>query len=308
MAQTTVHSAADAALGFMYQVLYALLALWRESDDDAKVLVEFLDDIMLVSKGETLLEQIKHNWSGKPKPLTVKSVPLWKTLKVWIDVLPHIEISKTRFILVSVADISSGSILEVLLDEKSDRKDLEQALRNEAQRVQQERVEAKASGTSPLPHAARAAACKAFLELGHNKRTRMIEKISLKPRQSNILCIEKELAHNLTVTAEHRDRVAQRLVEWWNRQVLYSMCDEREKAISRFEVVQRYMQTIAEIEQDKLTSPYATSNPPASYQPDSMINKQIALVDGTERELNRAIREEWRARATRSEWSTENPN
>lgn len=308
MAQATVHSAEDAALGFRFQNLYALLALWRETNDDATVFVETLDDVVLVSNGETLLEQLKHTLSPNPTALTVKSVSLWKTLKAWIDVLPQVEISQTRFNLVSVAEVSKGSILVKLLDEKSDRKDLEKELREEAQRVLSERAEAISSRKVTLPHADRAAGCKAFLKLEYDKRMRLIEKINLKPGQSNILCIEKKLADNLTgVAAEHRNRVAQKLIEWWDLQVLYSMCNKRKKAISRFEIVQKHMELIAEIKQDKLSTPFDTLDPPASYQPNSMIGKQIALVNGTEQELKRAIREEWRARETRSVWSTENP-
>ena len=308
MAQTTVHSAEDAALGFRFQSLYALLALWREANDDAMVFVETLDDVVLVSNGKTLLEQLKHTLSPKPSALTVKSVSWWKTLKAWIDVLPQVEISLTRFNLVSVAAVSKGSNLVALLDEKSDRKDLEKELREEAQRVLSERKAAISSGKTTLPHTKRAAGCEAFLELEYEKRMRLIEKISLKPGQSNILCIEKQLADSLTsVVVKQRNQVAQRLIEWWERQILYSMCSMREKAISRFEVVQKHTAIVTEIALDELPNPFATLDPPASYQPNSMIRKQIALVGGAEQELNRAIREEWRARETRSAWATENP-
>ena len=306
--ETSAHSAADAALGFRYQGLYALLGLWREADDDATVLIETLDDVVLVSNGETFLEQLKHSLSEKPAPISVKSVALWKTLKAWIDVLPQVEITLTRFNLVSVAEVQSGSVLEALLSDDSDRTELLAALKEEAERVHSERAEAKSSGKSSLPHADRAAGCEAFLKLHDDIRTKLIEKSHLKPGQVDITNIEKELANSLTgVTPEKRALVAQGLVEWWDRQVLYSMCNKRDKAISRFEVVQRHMEIIADIELDKLPNPFATVSPPTSHQPNSMIEKQIELVDGTERELNRAIREEWRARETRSAWSTENP-
>ena len=59
MNDSTSHSAADAALGFRYQGLYALLLLWREVDDDATIFIETLDDVVLVAAGQTLLEQLK---------------------------------------------------------------------------------------------------------------------------------------------------------------------------------------------------------------------------------------------------------
>lgn len=304
----SIHSAADAAIGFRYQGLYALLALWRQSSDDASILIENLDDVELVANGQTLLEQLKHTLSDKPAPLTLKSVSLWKTLRSWIDVLPHVEISQTKFNLVSVADVQANSELEALLVEQSDRSSLILALEEEAERVLKERAEAKSSGKAKLPHADRAAGCEAFLKLGEDVRAKLIAAARLKPGQADITNIEEELSNSLTaVPLAKRPLVAQRLVEWWDRQVLYSMCDKREKAIFRFEIVQRHSEIVADIELDKLPNPFETVHPPASHRPDSMIEKQISLVDGTPSELSRAIREEWRARKTRSTWSTENP-
>ncbi|MCR9256696.1 MAG: hypothetical protein NXI16_11450 [Alphaproteobacteria bacterium] len=309
MEETSAHSASDAALGFRYQGLHALLMLWREVDDDAAIYIETLDDVVLTASGATFLEQLKHTLVEKPSPLTLKSVSLWKTLRAWIDVLPEIDMARTRFNLVSVANIQAGSLLEALLDEDSDRSDLIIALNEEAERVQRERADAKSSGKPTLPHAERVAGCEAFLGLGADIKSKLISAARLKPGQPNVTTIEEELANDLkSVPAEKRPQVAKRLVEWWDRQVLYSMCNKREKAISRFEVVQRHSEIVADIELDRLPNPFETVNPPASYRPDSMIEKQISLVDGSSSELSRAIREEWRARETRSAWSTENPS
>lgn len=308
MNDPSVHSATDAALGFRYQGLYALLLLWRETDDEAAILIETLDDVVLVTTGQTFLEQLKHTLAEKPAPLTLKSVSLWKTLRAWIDILPQVDIAHTRFNLVTVADVQAGSVLEALLDEKSDKSALLLALKEEAERVQKERAEAKHAGKAKLPHADRATGCKAYLDIGDEIRSKLISATRLKPGQVDIIDIEEDLAKSLTsVPVVQRQLVAQRLVEWWDRQVLYSMCNKREKAISRFEVVQRHTEIVADIELDKLPNPFQAISPPASHKPNSMIAKQISLVDGTESELNRAIREEWRARKTRSAWSTENP-
>lgn len=282
--------------------------LWRETDDDAAVLMETLDDVVLVASGQTLLEQLKHTLAPNPSPLTLKSVSLWKTLRAWIEVLPKVDITRTRFKLISVANVQAGSVLEALLDDESDRSALLLALKEEAERVRKERAEAKSAGKAKLPHSERASGCDAFLELSSDIRSTLISAVRLKPGQVDIANIEEALAKSLTaVPAAKRPLVAERLVEWWDRQVLYSMCNKREKTISRFEIVQRHSEIVADIEFDKLPNPFETVRPPESHKPDSMIEKQILLVDGTQGELDRAIREEWRARETRSAWSTENP-
>lgn len=96
---STDHSAAGAALGFWYQSLYALLLLAGQSTDDAAVGIEQLDDIELTADGRTLLYQLKHSIGLAPPPVSVKSRSLWRTVKVWKDVMPQISLSETTFCL-----------------------------------------------------------------------------------------------------------------------------------------------------------------------------------------------------------------
>lgn len=301
------HSADDVALGFLYQGQYALLLLWRETDDDAVVYLETLDDVVVVANGGTLLEQLKHSLKVKPPPLTLASLQLWKTLKAWIDVLHELELSRTWLHLVTVADISDGSPLKALLDDQADREDLLQALDDEAARIGRERAEAAAANRR-LPHAERANACEAFLALPKDTRRRLLARVRIRPKQPNIAKIEDELAERLNmVTQDKRARVARQLVEWWGGQILDFLTRKRKGGISRFELVSRFMEIVSAIQSDELTSAFATAIQPSSYQFDSMIERQISLVGGSVDVLKRAVQQEWRAREERSRWSRENP-
>lgn len=302
------HSADDAALGFLYQGQYALMLLWGERDDDAVIYLETLDDVVLVANGDTLLEQLKHSLKAKPASLTIASLQLWKTLKAWIDVLHELDLTRTWLHLVAVADISAGSPLRALLDDGFDRKALLLALTEEAARVGHERAEAEAAGKKLLPHAERAAACEAFLKLPEETRTNLLARARIKPKQPNISQIEDLLVESLTtVVRDKRAQVARQILEWWNVQILDFLTKKRKVGISRFELVKRCMEIVSAIELDELTSVFATAPLPSSYQSDSMIERQIYLVGGGAIELQRAVREEWRAREERSRWSMENP-
>jgi hypothetical protein len=302
------HSADDAALGFLYQGQYALLLLWRDADDDATVWVETLDDVVLVSNGDTILEQLKHSLKIKPAPLTIASKNLWKTLKGWIDVLPNIDLSHTWLHLVAVSGIGSGSLLELLLKDDNDRDELLDALNQEAERVVQEREDAKAAKAKTLPHAERVAGCTAFLALDADKRTAILSRMRIKPNQSNITLIEDQLAADLTsILKKRRQPVARQLVEWWNGQILDLLTKKRDIGISRFELVKRFMEIVSAIELDELTSGFATSILPSSYKANSMLEQQITLVDGSKEVIRRAVQVEWRAREERSRWSNQNP-
>ncbi|RVG14927.1 ABC-three component system protein [Sinorhizobium meliloti] len=308
MDSTNAHSADASALGFLYQAQYALLRLWNELSDEAVIYLETLDDVVLEANGQTILEQLKHSLSTKPAALTVASINVWKTLKAWIDVLPDLDLPNTSLHLVTVADISPTSPLKALTNETEDRGDLLVALQEEAQRVLQERANARSEGITPLPHGPRAPGCEAFLNLSEDMQSQILSKIRIKPAQQNIRQIEEELANTLTsVLAKDQLHVAALMVEWWNRQIIHAHCGKRDKAIPRFELVKRHMEIVADIEHDSLVDYFATELPPDTYRSHPMVENQISLVGGTETWLQRAVTNEWRARESRSRWSTENP-
>ena len=64
------HSAIDAAVGYYYQGVYALLIL-LQAGDDAEVLLEEADDVVLEGTQKTL-HQLKHSLGADPRPLSVK--------------------------------------------------------------------------------------------------------------------------------------------------------------------------------------------------------------------------------------------
>ena len=106
---------------------------------------------------------------------------------------------------------------------------------------------------------------------------------------------------------DQRATVARRLVEWWDRQIVYSLCGERERVITRAELQSQISAIVADIEQGKLVPDFETVSHPEDYQPDGMLARQIGLVKGKPSDLEKAIREEWKAREQRARWVDGNP-
>ncbi|MCM2504455.1 hypothetical protein NDN16_12310 [Aureimonas altamirensis] len=304
---TKGHAAGAAWQGFYYQAFYALLLLLQQKADDAAVAVEQLDDVEVKIDGHTLLHQLKHSMAATPAPLSLKSVALWKTLKVWIDILPNITLAETSLHLVTVAPLAKDNGLEVLLTAGSDRAALLAALVAEATRVRTERLQA-VTAKAPAPHADRAAGCEAFLALSDATRANLLRSVVLKPDSLTLPEIEQAVATELILLPPaDRPAVAVRLMQWWDREIVYSLCGQRDVVISRAELQQKYSAIVAEIEQDVLTADFELSTPPADYQPDGMLARQIHLVNGLDADLTRAIREEWKAREQRGKWTNANP-
>lgn len=303
-----IHSAEDAALGFYYQTFSALLTLLTKGGDDSAVCVEGLDDVQLNSNGGSLLIQLKHSMSASPRTITLKSKSVWRTLKVWIDALQHIDISTTCFHLVAVGAINSKDPLASLLsDSTQDRSLLCDALVKESELVTKARSEAKKKGISPLPHEDRFLGCEALLALTPSTRLNLVRRITMKSGSVNIAGLEGlvcDCLHLLPIA--HRQAVSKRLIGWWDREVVYSLCGKRNRFIYYHELQKIISEFVADIVQDRLLPDFETTNPPEEYQPDGLLTKQIECVDGTQSDLIKAIREEWRAREQRSKWINDN--
>lgn len=300
------HSAVDAALGFYYQSLYGLLCIVKATDDDAAVCLERLDDVEILANGQPLLTQLKHSLSKKPAPVTISSVSLWKTLKAWADVLPKLSLMETRFQLVTVAPLAAESPLEPLLDATASRDKLREFLEAEAQRVVNEHSAAKVAGKKPPPHAKRVECCAAFLKLNSDVRQKLLSRVTIQPGASNIAAIPKDIAKELkNFPPDQRDAITQRLIEWWDLQVVHSFCGNRERVISVLEVQQQLSEIAGQIDRDELLADFMFVRPPDDHTPPSMIARQLQLVSCTKTEIQAAEMEEWRARSQRHKWINE---
>lgn len=296
------HSAQATVLGFYYQTLYALLLLLDQRTDDAAVSVERLDDVELNTNGQTLLAQLKHSIQSSPPEISIKSDAFWKTMKAWIDVLPQISLSETRFQLIAVGALAEESPLRQFQEDQPDLELLRNSLAAEARHVKDAREQAKAGG-EPVPYEKRAKGCEAFLALSDDDRNLFLSRIEIASGSMTVDEVEPAIASRLDfILPEHRGAVASRLVAWWDREILYSLCDKRERMIFREELQAQITLLVSEIVQDKLLPDFEDVGPPEDYQPDGMLTRQITLVEGLPADIKVAIREEWRARSQRSKW------
>lgn len=301
------HSAEAAALGFYFQTFFALLTLLTQDTDNAAVSIEQLDDVDLKVDGQTLLYQLKHSIAAPPPPITLRARALWRTLKVWVDNLPSLSLSETTLHLVTVAVIPSNSPLNALTSLETDKSDLVKALVAESQRVVDARTTAE-KAKKAVPYQDRIEGCEAFLALTETERLNLLRRALIVQDSPSIAEIEGRVAERLRILpVEQRPLVASQLLEWWDRQIVYSLCGMRDRVVLRTELQHQISSIVGDIEQGKLAADFETVNPPEDYQPDSMLARQIRLVEGKTSDLSKAIREEWKAREQRSKWLNRNP-
>jgi hypothetical protein len=301
------HDATAVAIAFRYQERRALFDLWETQDDDAAVAVEALDDIQLNLPGQTLIEQVKHSVQAVPPPITTSTLSLWKTLRIWCELLPKIDIANCRFVFVCTSPIEQSSSLNCLKVFGSDITVLLDDLDNEAERVRSEAAAAALSNKS-IPHKEKTPGVTAWLKLPQKNKRALLERVVIKSDSPNIDEQEDELAASLkSYPKAHRKKLASALFNWWDGEVLHSMQQKREKFIGYFEVTAQLSHLNAMLQNDQFFETFSSAQPPPIFGTDERLAKQCNLINATNTRIDRARTLEWQARSQRAVWADESP-
>lgn len=297
----TEHSAVDTALAYYYQGMYALVVLLENGVDDSSIVVEGDDDVELKGPDRSLY-QLKHSLAEKGPSISVKSVQLWKTLKVWIDANDP----DARLVLVTCAKIASNDPLEHL-DVSRGSGSIEvisDALLKEASRVTSERKIAEEKG-SPLPYSDKAPGIEAFLYLTEAQRKQLLLRCSVITRSPRITDVRERIASYFIgwVPPEIREIFLDQLLEWWDYRVCRSLMKELPQQIHRAEVYSKQIEILKSLESPLLPDSYSSRSPddPLAEMGPNMAF-QIDLVRGGQERKKRAAIVWWRARNQRELW------
>ncbi|WP_051718508.1 dsDNA nuclease domain-containing protein [Hymenobacter sp. IS2118] len=123
---STPFAAGPQALGYLYQIQYALLTLLKADDDEANsIVIEGLDDVELNGASFFELQQLKHHIGTKRQAtLSNTSADLWKSIRVWSEGLKEKRWDplQTKLTLITTAKAVKGSIAYKLRDSLTERK------------------------------------------------------------------------------------------------------------------------------------------------------------------------------------------
>lgn len=291
-----IHSAVDAAIGYYFQGAFALVRLLDEDEEDAAISIETQDDVTLEGTTPTL-HQLKH--SLKNQVLSEKDDGFWKTLRIWIG---FVDEPNFRFQFVTTASIKDGSALAELSADSPRFEVVIAALDTEAMRVQKLREEATAAGQNP-GYDDRWPGCAAYLALQSPKRLHLMRRVRIMPSAFNAAGVADEIQERLkTVPHGVRPKIAERVIEWWDRQVALSLLKKRPREIRRAELLAHLQDVTVSFHGANLPDDFSDRTPPVGTLPETNIKRQIDLVHGGERRVNRATVDHWRARSQRDRW------
>lgn len=298
---TTPFSAADSALGYLYQVRVALLWSLRrgKTGGDFVVSLETLDDVTFESKGGTLEEllQTKHHRSREAS-LSNASGDLWKSLRVWFEGHANKQIpAGTALYLLTTGAAPPDSAAWFL---RSDGRNVEKALQ-----ILDTVTQTSESG-------ANAPAYNAFLAVSGAARREILDNVIVLDRAPGILTIDDDLKAEVHWTANpHHEAFLRRLEGWWLRRVIKQLSASpkfdgilsAELEAEMADLREGFREDSLPIDDDLLsfTLDDATHSAHEGYQ----FVDQLRLIDAGKRRVAAAIRDFYRAYHQRSRWLRE---
>ncbi|WP_131537880.1 ABC-three component system protein [Pedobacter nototheniae] len=313
---TVSHQAVGPALGYYYQAIYALITLFDSKNPGAYVSIETFDDVFLSDGSRKELHQLKHSISDD-STISIKSDELWRTLKVWTDYLSTNNADDGIFTLSTVAKLDSASELSVLLNERASRTKLETALTVEAKRVVDKRADtvaenviklSKGEKEDELPFAKKYKGCQAFLALSSQQRKSLLKNIRMKTESFTVAQATAEVLKRIRPTTDPKiqQSLAERILEWWDRQAVQSLTGERHQCIYQSELQEFISRKGSELYNDGFSDDLPDMEIPPITSPHPIQMKQLELVEASRTQVNRSYQTEIRARIQREKWIGDN--
>ncbi|WP_224361261.1 ABC-three component system protein [Hyalangium versicolor] len=298
---TTAFSAADSALGYLYQMRVALLwSLSRIKQGEFVVSLETLDDVTFEAKGGTAEEllQTKHHRTREAS-LSDMSGDLWKSLRVWFEGHANGRIpAGTSLYLLTTAAAPAGSAASYLRREGRDIARAQTLL---------EAVPSSSQNQALVP------AFTAFNAVSATARRTILDHVIVLDQASGVLTIDNDLKAEVFWTADpkHHDAFLQRLEGWWLRRVIKQLSASPQPAgilsveieAEMAELREQFKQDNLPIDDDilKFTLDDATHAAHENYQ----FVHQLRLIEAGKGRVAAAIRDFYRAGAQRSRWLRE---
>ncbi len=290
------HNAVDSTLGYNFQTLHGLVVLLQASDDES-VTLELSDDITLhhsparfTNHNETRF-QVSHSTRSNLPEVTIKSPKLWKTFRIWAAEYDPSE----RYFLLTCAPVS----LELIcLTAPADRSSLQAALETEAAFV----INDNEQGTHE--HRDRVQGCRAFLTLNPSLRADLLARVTLCVDGPNILDVDRVLDGQLRNIArpEKRSIIIRRLREYWMNRACLSLTGEAPRHIKKSELQECLENLANEVLGTGLPDDYGVQQPPSNILTPDIMRRQIEIVNGGIKRINRAKTAHWKSRNQRQKW------
>lgn len=291
------HEAPAQMLGYLYQVRYALLLLLENENPNAKICIEKFDDISFEDDGSPIeLIQTKHHINAQGN-LTDNSVDLWKTIKVWLDVLDeHPELlGSCRFVIVTSAKVPDNSAAKYLKRRNRDEEKAYHMLKTVAE--------------SSINQLLKGFFNK-FQKTSKTTLLSLFKSCEIIDNEPVITDLEKRLLHRIRLSCYrgYEDKVLEQLEGWWCQCVLKSLTSEEHLYLDYYSLQNKTAQIGQQYQPDNLPiEDWVVSEISEEdlFQDQRVFIQQLRLINANNSMLRRAIKNYYRAYMQRSSWTRE---
>ncbi|MEW6670101.1 MAG: ABC-three component system protein [Thermodesulfobacteriota bacterium] len=284
-------SAAEQALGYFYQIRYALLQTLRLPEETV-CFIEKDDDIDFSDPDEgRILASLKHKAPGDS--LTNLSPDFWKSVRIWLSYYIENEISRgLSFFLFTTGRVAAGSFLEAFLPNSQKNEGLVDRI--------SEVLESSISKTIDKT--------KALLDkLSPEKRKDFFSRITIFDSQERIQDIPKLIINERfrPIRPQFRAHVYERIEGWWNNLCIDLLTGQRTKPIHGWEVSEKLGLIADQFREENLPIDFEYAEPEEGVNPDSderYFVKQLRAIGLRSDRIRRAILDYYRAFEQRGSW------
>jgi len=289
-------SAPEQALGYLYQLRYALLQIFRLPEETV-CFIEKDDDIDFTDPDEgRILASLKHKAPGDT--LTNLSPDFWKSVRIWLDyyIKNHNAKMSISFFLFTTGRVVAGSFLEAFLP------NVERPSKEITTRV------SEVLGTSESKTIGKT---KDLLEQLHqDKWLDFFRRITIFDSQERIQDIPKVIINERlrSVRPQFRTSVYERLEGWWNNECINLLTGERSEQMHGGEVSEKLSSIAEQFRDDNLPIDFEHAEPKEGVNPDSderYFVKQLRAIGLRSDRIRRAILDYYRAFEQRGSWLRE---
>lgn len=286
-------SAAEPALGYLYQIRYALLQTLR-LPEETTCLIEGDDDIDYTDPEEgRLLASLKHKAPGDT--LTDLSPDFWKSVRIWLSYYLSNQGATCAFFLFTTGSVAADSFLATFLPNTP----WDENTPTTANEVLQGSTSKTISKTTEL-----------LKTLPFDKWEQFFKKITIFDQQLRIENIPQAVMDRMrTERPQFRGPIYQRLEGWWVDQCINILCKKRTVPMRGGEVSEMLSHFSEQFREDNLPIEYSDAEPQEGVDPDTddrLFVRQLKYVGLKSDRLRRSILDYYRAFEQRASWLREN--
>lgn len=289
------HQAPEPMVGYLYQVRYALALLLENDNSDFQISIEKYDDVAFSKDGmPKQLIQLKHHIQRQGS-LTDGSTDLWRTLKVWIDVVsdsPDI-LSGTEFLIVTTAFAPDGTAAFYL--KKGKNRNAERAY---------EKLKDVCLKSENKAHKKY---YDSFLKTDKGTIKHLISQICVIDGASDIIDAEKDLRKQIRYSCipKYENQICERLEGWWYKKAIEALCSDTPIFVTQSQVRSFIVSVSQEYSDDNL--PIDIFDIGNLQEDDLSANEkifyeQLKLICLGNRRMQTALRDYYRAFQQRASW------